>query len=157
VGIDRKSLSNREKTQLVDALKQTYGVPDLLEEVSLARSSYFYHRARLNATDKYVEVRRAIADIFESNHRCYGYRRIQASLNRQRVWISEKVVQRLMKQERLVAAAPKRRRYGSYLGEISPAPGNIVNRDFRAAAPNEKWLTDITECTPSQRSPPIRG
>jgi transposase InsO family protein/transposase-like protein len=144
-GIDRKLLSNREKTLLVDALKETYSVPELLDEVGLARSSYFYHRARLDATDKYVEVRRTIADIFESNHRCYGYRRIQASLNRQRVWISEKVVQRLMKQERLVAAAPKRRRYGSYVGEISPAPENIVNRDFRAAAPNEKWLTDITE------------
>ena len=156
-GIDRKFLSNREKTLLVDALKETYSVPELLDEVGLARSSYFYHRARLDATDKYVEVRRTIADIFESNHRCYGYRRIQASLSRQRVWISEKVVQRLMKQERLVAAAPKRRRYGSYVGEISPAPENIVNRDFRAAAPNEKWLTDITECTPSQRSPPIRG
>ena len=144
-GIDRKLLSNREKTLLVDALKETYSVPELLDEVGLARSSYFYHRARLDATDKYVEVRRTIADIFESNHRCYGYRRIQASLSRQRVWISEKVVQRLMKQERLVAAAPKRRRYGSYVGEISPAPENIVNRDFRAAAPNEKWLTDITE------------
>jgi len=143
--IDRKLLSNREKTLLVDALKETYSVPELLDEVGLARSSYFYHRARLDATDKYVEVRRTIADIFESNHRCYGYRRIQASLSRQRVWISEKVVQRLMKQERLVAAAPKRRRYGSYVGEISPAPENIVNRDFRAAAPNEKWLTDITE------------
>ena len=144
-GIDRKLLSNREKTLLVDALKETYSVPELLDEVSLAHSSYFYHRARLDATDKYVEVRRTIAEIFESNHRCYGYRRIQASLSRQRVWISEKVVQRLMKQERLVAAAPKRRRYGSYVGEISPAPENIVNRDFRAAAPNEKWLTDITE------------
>jgi len=143
--IDRKLLSNREKTLLVDALKETYSVPELLDEVGLARSSYFYHRARLDATDKYVEVRRTIADIFESNHRCYGYRRIQASLSRQRVWISEKVVQRLMKQERLIAAAPKRRRYRSYVGEISPAPENIVNRDFRAAAPNEKWLTDITE------------
>ena len=30
-------------------------------------------------------------------------------------------------------------------GEISPAPENLINRDFRAAAPNEKWLTDITE------------
>ena len=136
--IDRKLLSNREKTLLVDALKETYSVPELLDEVGLARSSYFYHRARLDATDKYVEVRRTIADIFESNHRCYGYRRIQASLSRQRVWISEKVVQRLMKQERLIAAAPKRRRYRSYVGEISPAPENIVNRDFRAAAPNEK-------------------
>ena len=29
--------------------------------------------------------------------------------------------------------------------EISPAPENVVNRDFGAAAPNEKWLTDTTE------------
>lgn len=70
---------------------------------------------------------------------------MQASLTKQSVCISEKVVQRLMKQECLVAVTPKRRRYGSYLGEISPAPDNLINRDFRAAAPNEKWLTDITE------------
>lgn len=31
------------------------------------------------------------------------------------------------------------------MGEISPAPDNIINRDFSASAPNEKWLTDITE------------
>lgn len=59
--------------------------------------------------------------------------------------LSEKVVQRLMKQECLVVAKPKRRRYGSYLGEISPAPENLLNRDFTALAPNEKWLTDISE------------
>ena len=50
-----------------------------------------------------------------------------------------------MKQECLVAATSKRRRYGSYMGEISPAPDNLLNRDFSAEAPNEKWLTDITE------------
>lgn len=70
---------------------------------------------------------------------------MQASLNKQSVNISEKVVRRLMKQEHLVAATPKRRRHGSYLGEISPAPDNLINRDFQASAPNRKWLTDITE------------
>jgi putative transposase len=50
-----------------------------------------------------------------------------------------------MKEESLVVAVPKRRRYASYLGEISPAPENLINRDFEAAVPNEKWLTDITE------------
>ena len=113
--------------------------------MGLARSSYFYHRARTAVDDKYRSVRQAITDVFESNHRCYGYRRLQASLTRQDVAISEKVVQRLMKQESLVVAKPKRRRYASYLGEISSAPENIINRDFQAAAPNEKWLTDITE------------
>jgi transposase InsO family protein/transposase-like protein len=145
LGIDRQLLTNREKTQLVDALRPTYSLTDLLDELGLPRSSYFYHRARLNVADKYVEVRRAMTDIFERNYRCYGYRRMHASLTRQSVNISEKIVRRLMKQECLVAAMPKRRRYGSYMGEISPAPDNLLNRDFSASAPNEKWLTDITE------------
>jgi putative transposase len=145
LGISHKQLTNREKTLLVDALRHTYTLAELLTEVGLPRSSYFYHRARLGAADRYADVRRTISEIFERNHRCYGYRRIQASLSKLSVIISEKVVQRLMKQACLVAATPKRRRYGSYLGEISPAPDNLVNRNFQAAAPNKKWLTDITE------------
>ncbi len=70
---------------------------------------------------------------------------MQASLSKQCMCISEKAVQRLTKQECLAAVTPKRGRYGSYLGEISPAPVNILNRDFGATAPNEKWLTDITD------------
>ena len=50
-----------------------------------------------------------------------------------------------MKQDRLIVFTKKRRPYASYWGEISPAPENLINRDFQACAPNEKWLTDITE------------
>ncbi len=50
-----------------------------------------------------------------------------------------------MKQEWLVFAKPTQRRYGSHLGKISLAPENILNRDFTATAPNEKWRTDISE------------
>jgi transposase InsO family protein len=84
-------------------------------------------------------------EAFESNHRCYGYRRLRASMTRHSISISEKVVRRLMKQEPLIVPKPKWWRYSSYLGEISPAPENIIIRDFQASAPNEKWLTDITE------------
>ena len=82
--------------------------------------------------DKYATVRLSLAEIFEANRRYYGYRRLQASLARQSMIISEKVVQRLMKQEQLVVARPRRRRFGSYMGEISPAPDNLINRDFHA-------------------------
>lgn len=136
LGVDLQLLTNREKTLLVDALKELYALPELLARLDLARSSYFYHRARVKVADKYLAVRQTLTDIFELNHRCYGYRRLQAPLTRQCVTLSEKVVQRLMKQESLVVARPKRRRYGSYLGEISPAPENLINRDFHAAAPN---------------------
>ncbi len=146
LGVDLQILlSNREKTLLVDALKQSYALSELLVELDLARSSYFYHRAQLRIADKYADARLAITEVFECNHRCYGYRRMRAALGRRQVFISEKVVLRLMKQECLVVAANRKRRYGSYLGEISPAPENLINRDFQAANPNEKWLTDITE------------
>ncbi|MEO6351879.1 MAG: IS3 family transposase [Burkholderiaceae bacterium] len=145
LGVDLQLLTNREKTLLVDALRQTYELSELFVELGLARSSYFYHQARLRGPDKYADARLAITDVFERNHRCYGYRRIRAALGRQKLCLSEKVVRRLMKQECLVAATTKRRRYSSYLGEVSPAPENLINRDFQAATPNEKWLTDITE------------
>ncbi|MEO8014159.1 MAG: IS3 family transposase [Polaromonas sp.] len=145
LGVDLPLLSNQEKTRLVDALRDTYALPELFAELDIARSSYFYHRARLRLADKYADARLAITDVFERNHRCYGYRRLRAALGRHKFSLSEKVVRRLMKQECLVVAAKKRRKYGSYLGEISPAPDNLINRDFQAAAPNEKWLTDITE------------
>jgi len=109
-------LSNWEKTLLVGALKNTYTLAELLAELELARSSYFYHCTRLRSPDKYADARVAITDVFQSNHRCYRYRRMHAALGRRRLHISEKVVQRLMKQECLVVAANRRRRYGSYLG-----------------------------------------
>lgn len=145
LGVAPQLLSNREKTLLVDALKHTYAISELLAELDLARSSYFYHCARLKSPDKYADARVAITDVFQSNHRCYGYRRMRAALGRRQLHISEKVVQRLMKQECLIVTKNRRRRYGSYLGEISPAPENLINRDFKAETPNEKWLTDITE------------
>ena len=145
LGIDQQLLTNREKTQLVDALRSTHALADLLAEIKLPRSSYFYHRGRLELGDKYAAVRGVMADIFQRNYRCYGSRRMHATLARQSVTISEKVVRRLMKEESLVPVLRKRRRYGSYMGEISPAPDNLLNRDFTANAPNKKWLTDITE------------
>ena len=145
LGFVPQLLSNREKTLLVDALKLTYTLAELLAELELARSSYFYHCTRIRSPDKYADARIAVTDVFQNIHRCYGYRRIRAALGRRHLYISEKVVQRLIKQECLVVAANKRRQYGSYLGEISPAPMNLINRDFQADFPNEKWLTDITE------------
>ena len=50
-----------------------------------------------------------------------------------------------MKQEHLVPVARNRRRYGSYMGEISPAPDNLLNLYFSATTPNEKLRTDIPE------------
>jgi transposase InsO family protein len=50
-----------------------------------------------------------------------------------------------MKEENLTVQIKKTRKYNSYKGEISPAAENLINRNFHAEYPNQKWLTDITE------------
>lgn len=62
----------------------------MLVELDLARSSYFYHCARQRLPDKYADARVAITDVFQSNHRCYGYRRVRAALGRRDLRLSEK-------------------------------------------------------------------
>jgi transposase-like protein len=79
-GVNPRTLSNREKTRLVDALQETYRLQELLTAVNLPRSSYYYHREALRRPDKYAEARQAIARIFDNNYRCYGYRRVSATL-----------------------------------------------------------------------------
>lgn len=51
-----------------------------------------------------------------------------------------------MREEGLrVVCARRRGRRSSYAGEASPAPPSLVAMDFRAGAPDELWLTDITK------------
>jgi hypothetical protein len=56
---------------------QTKALSELFAELKLARSSYFYHRARLRVSDKFADLRRVLTSLFELNHRCYGYRRMR--------------------------------------------------------------------------------
>ena len=50
-----------------------------------------------------------------------------------------------MKDHNIIVRIKRVKKYSSYAGEITPPAPNILNRDFKANKPNEKWLTDITE------------
>lgn len=70
--------------------------------------------------------------------RTYGSPRIWPSLRRRDVLVSEKAVRRPMKEEGIeVRYAKRKRRYSSYIGEITPAVDNLVKRRFKAESPNE--------------------
>lgn len=144
-GVDLKSLSNREKMMLIDALKDNYPLKDLLKGLSLPRSSYYYQRWASGSASKYEELKNHIIELFKTNNSCYGYRRMHLLLSQEGLRVSEKVVRTLMTEANLVAVTKRRRKYNSYQGEITPAPKNLLERDFHADTPNSKWLTDITE------------
>lgn len=96
--------------------------------------------------DKYAHIRCRIHEIAEENFFTYGSPRIWLVLRTKGIKVSEKVVRRLMKEELIeVRYARHKRRYSSYIGEITPACSSIVNNNFHADSPNKIWLTDITE------------
>ena len=144
-GANLKSLSNKEKTLVIDALRPQYKLKDLLKALSLAKSSYCYQRVVMAKPDKYAQLKKDIQTIFAENFQRYGYRRICCCLKKNRIRVAEKVVRRLMRLEGLRVYTPRKRKYSSYVGEVSPSVPNLLQRDFHAELPNQKWLTDITE------------
>lgn len=115
-GITMKLLTNKEKAIVIDTRR-----------------------------DKYETIREQIRKIFTESMGTYRYRRIHMVLKNNYSIVSEKVIRTIMQEENLVVKFIKRKKYCSYMGEISPSVPNILNRDFHADIPNSKWLTDITE------------
>ena len=145
-GIDPRELTNREKAAMIDALRAKHPLNELLAMMDMPKSSYFYQREAQRWPEKYTALRAWVKRVFAESRSCYGYRRIHAAIRSAGMVISEKVIRRIMQEEQLVVpCSKKKRRYSSYNGEITPAVDNLVARDFHAARPNEKWLTDLTE------------
>lgn len=144
-GIDQAALKNKEKAVIIDALKSKYPLPDLLKQLELSKSSYYYQKFVMRKPDKYAALRTRIRLLFNENKQRYGYRRIYGLLKREDITVSEKVVRHIMREEGFVVICKRRRKYNSYQGEISPSVPNKIERDFHTDKPNQKWLTDITE------------
>lgn len=144
-GADLERLTNKEKAILIDALRPTIPLHDLLGCLKMAKSSYFYQKGVMATPDRYADLRKTVRREFEGSGNSYGYRRIHGLVTREKTVVSEKVIRRIMAEEGLAVIVKRRRRYSSYAGEISPEVPNVIERDFHAASPNEKWLTDLTE------------
>lgn len=134
----------REKTLVVQKLRPKYSLTLLLEIAHLPRSSFYYHLKRLQKPDKYTEEAEEISTIYHENKGRYGYRRITTELHRRGFVLNHKTVQRLMKQQGLVCRV-RMKKYRSYKGEVGKIAPNLLNRDFHAERPNQKWVTDVTE------------
>lgn len=145
-GVIPKQLSSKTKTQIVMNLKDKYPLRMLLTCLQLPESSYYYGIYSFKKPDKYYQLRKEIHAISDKSNNTYGSPRIWISLRKKGIIVSEKVIRRLMKEENIkVHYAKRKRKYSSYIGEVSKAPDNHINRNFHAELPNKIWLTDITE------------
>ncbi|WP_234918533.1 IS3 family transposase [Bifidobacterium longum] len=107
---------------MIDRLRPAYSPGSMTCLPGIAPGGHHCRHARLGV-DKYAGLGTEVAGAFADSKGRYGYRRIKAVL---KTGVSEKVVRRIMAEEGLVAHVPKRRRYGSYEGETTPAPANLV-------------------------------
>jgi putative transposase len=133
------------KAHTVAALKAQYPLPLLLEVAGLARSTFFYHQARFERPDPQAELKAVIGAVFKAAHGRYGHRRVHAKLTTKGWRVAKKTVLALMRELGLFCRVRRRRRYNSYAGEVGQIADNVLDRDFTAEAPNQKWVTDVTE------------
>lgn len=85
-----------------------------------------------------------IIEIFQKNHRKYGYPRITQELKSRGYTVNKKRVARLMKENSL-SACPRKRKYHSYKGIVGKAAPNLLQQDFQTDAPCKKLGTDVTQ------------
>lgn len=132
------------KVIAVAALKADYPLAILLDIAKLASSTYYYHHHRPDRPDPQAAVKTAIRDVFRQAKGRYGHRRVHACLVRDGWRVAKKTVLRLMRALGLTCQV-RRRRYRSYRGEMGTVAPNRLDRNFTATAPNQKWVTDLTE------------
>ena len=125
-------------------LRHEFKVSLLLDVAKLARSTYYYHTKRRQEPDKYSKIKEQITNIFHENRSRYGYRRITMEMKNRGCCINHKTVQRLMKELKLECKV-RMKKYRSYKGEVGKIAPNLLERDFSTTAPNQKWVTDVTE------------
>lgn len=133
-----------KKTLVVQKLRQKHALNILLSIAQLPRATFYYHLKRMEQADKYESEKQEITAIYHENRGRYGYRRITAELRKRKFSLNHKTVQRLMKELGLVCRV-RIKKYRSYKGEVGKIAPNLLNRDFHADKPNQKWVTDVTE------------
>ena len=125
-------------------LRHKYNLELLLSLANMARSSFYYYHKQSKLPDKYAVIKLEIKQIYQQHKGRYGYRRITDELQNKGIIINHKTVMRLMNLIGLKSII-RVKKYKSYKGENGKIAPNILQRNFKASAPNEKWATDVTE------------
>jgi putative transposase len=129
------------KFEFIDAQKADFPIVKMCEWAQVSTSGYYEWRNRPASA---TVIRRAhlavlIKAVFEHSDQTYGYRRVHAQLVGQGQQVSPELVQELMRELGLVACQPRPYR-PTTTSPGDPGPiRDLVNRDFTAQAPGQKW------------------
>jgi transposase InsO family protein len=116
------------------------------EFLEVSRSGYYAWLQRMDRVDPDEENMHWVKSVYLQNRRVYGYRRVTDVLRQKYgVQLNHKAVYRLMRKLGLRSIARKRRVYKrmEQIPHLHRYP-DLLQRNFSASHPNQKWVTDVT-------------
>ncbi len=130
----------------IDAEKALYPMRILCRVLQVSRSGYYAWRARKPSVRDLEDerLRPRIVEAFETGRGTYGSPRVRDELVDQGLEIGRKRVARLMREMGLYGVSARKFRVTTDSDHDHPIAENVLDRNFEALGPNEKWATDIT-------------
>lgn len=119
-----------------------YKITAMCKFFEVSRSGYYCYKDRMDNPDKDEKLAEKIAECQDETKRTYGYRRVQMWLERNGIHRNPKTILRVMNKYGLLSVV-RSKKYCHYSSVLHKYP-NILNRDFHADRPNQKWVTDIS-------------
>ena len=122
--------------------KEKYTISEMCRFFKVSRSGYYDYVKRMERPDRDLPLAEQIKECQQEVKRTYGYRRVQIWLERKGIYKNPKTVLRVMQKYNLLSVV-RRKKY-QHCGEYLHRYPNLLNRDFHAVRPNQKWVTDIS-------------
>jgi putative transposase len=122
----------------IDSHRQVFGVEPICEVLEIAPSTYYAAKKRPPCRRRLrdQELRTHIARVFDDNYGVYGVRKVWRQLNREGVGVARCTTARLMRQLGLAGRVRGPKRRTTVPADTSARPADLVERQFRASAPN---------------------
>lgn len=134
------------KYQFVAKHEGKYPVSRICTLLDISRSGYYAWKNRKPSQREHLN--QALLDhirrIYKQNRKAYGSPRVYVQLKKEGYSCNQKKVARLMRQDGLRGQRKYRRVITTNSKHSFPVAPNLLNRDFRAEKPNQKWVGDIT-------------
>jgi transposase InsO family protein len=131
----------------IAAKKAEHTVSILCRCLRVTRSGFYAWRRRPESTHtrRDRQLRVLVHASFDASRQRYGSPRIHEDLREKHEPASRKRVVRLMQEDGLVARARKRYTCTTMSDHDQPVAANLLDRQFEAAAVNQRWVGDTTE------------
>jgi putative transposase len=133
-------------TRYIDAYRPRFGVEPICRTLQVAPSTYYAARGRpLSARCLRDEaLKDNLVRVHKAQFGVYGARKLWHQLKREGTAVARCTVERLMRELGLRGVRRGRQVRTTIPDETAPRPIDLVQRDFRAHAPNRLWVADIT-------------